>query len=184
MAVPVMLIVALVVGLAIGAFAGSKWSPAVAQAKQLRAELERLRQEHDGYRASVNAHFRKTADLVGQMTKSYAAVYDHLAGGARRFCDGETGDGELAFSPLPGSLAAPAIETDAEPPAEAPAAESAVADAASGDTAEGVDFVAQADDAPAESYDTAAEAATDFGDFATDEVAATPDETQDPSKNA
>ncbi len=179
MTVPVMMIVALVVGLAIGALAGSKWSPAVAQAKLLREELERLRKEHDGYRASVNAHFRKTADLVGQMTKSYAAVYDHLAGGARRFCDDEAGDGQLAFSPLPGSLAAPDIEADAGPSTEAAAPASPADEAAASEPA------AQDEDTVPQAFADEAQAPSGFDDFAVEEDAPVPDaDTEDPAKNA
>lgn len=104
----------LAVGLAIGFFAGRKASPAVAEAARLRAELERAAAEHEAYKTSVNVHFRKTADLVGDMTRSYAAVYDHLAVGARRFCDGGGGDAKIPFGPLPDALASPVIETAAE----------------------------------------------------------------------
>ena len=104
-------VVFLAAGAALGAAAGHFLSPSIGEANRLRAELERLRHEHDSYRASVNSHFRKTADLVGEMTKSYAAVYDHLAGGARRFCDDTGPDTAIPFEPLPGALASPVIET-------------------------------------------------------------------------
>jgi uncharacterized membrane-anchored protein YhcB (DUF1043 family) len=107
----VMNVVLVVVGGAIGAVAGHFASPSIGEAKRLRGELDRMLREHETYRASVDAHFRKTADLVGQMTKSYAAVYDHLAGGARTFCD-DSGPGQkLPFEPLPGALAWPVVET-------------------------------------------------------------------------
>lgn len=107
----VMNLVLVVAGIAVGAVAGHFASPSIGEAKRLHSELDRMRREHESYRDSINAHFRKTADLVGQMTKSYAAVYDHLAGGARTFCD-ETGPGQkLPFEPLPGELASPVVET-------------------------------------------------------------------------
>lgn len=103
-------LVALAVGVALGVFA----SPSVRRAKALRTELDELRREHEKYKGSVNQHFRKTADLVGHMTKSYAAVYDHLAGGAQAFCDGTDADSAVPFGPLPGVLASPAIDAEAE----------------------------------------------------------------------
>jgi uncharacterized membrane-anchored protein YhcB (DUF1043 family) len=111
-------VVFLVIGVAVGAAAGHFLSPAIGEAKRLRSDLERLQREHESYRSSVNSHFRKTADLVGQMTKSYAAVYDHLAGGARRFCDESGSDAAIPFEPLPGALASPVIETAADASAE------------------------------------------------------------------
>jgi|GEM_PF-2009964 len=90
-------------GLAIGYFA----FPKMRQAKQLRDELDRLRSEHETYKSGVSEHFEKTADLVGEMTKSYAAVYDHLAGGARRFCGDALADKALAFGPQLATLGKP-----------------------------------------------------------------------------
>lgn len=106
---------ALVLGVAIGLVAGYVLFPAIREAKVLRAQLDRALKEHEDYKASVNTHFRKTADLVGQMTRSYAAVYDHLATGARAFGGGESAGPEVPFGPLPGALASPVIETKAEP---------------------------------------------------------------------
>ena len=106
-----------VAGFGLGVAAGFFANPARARAKLLRAELDRALQEHQDYKSSVSTHFRKTADLVGQMTRSYAAVYDHLAGGARTFCDDSAAGTKIPFGPLPGELAAPVIETSV---AEAP----------------------------------------------------------------
>jgi len=120
----------LLAGVAIGALAGHFTSPAIGEAKRLRSDLDRVLHEQETYKASVNSHFRKTAELVGQMTKSYAAVYDHLAGGARTFCDDSGPEQKLPFEPLPGQLATPAIETGAEPVRASDAATDAAADAA------------------------------------------------------
>jgi uncharacterized membrane-anchored protein YhcB (DUF1043 family) len=120
----------LAAGVVIGLVAGYLAFPAIREAKRLRVELDRTLQEQESYKASVNSHFRKTAELVGEMTRSYAAVYDHLATGARNFCD-EAGDPQLPFAPLPGALASPVIETAA---VEEPAAEAPPADTATGDT--------------------------------------------------
>ncbi|MFN2377160.1 MAG: YhcB family protein [Candidatus Binatia bacterium] len=109
-----MSLVVLVVGIAVGLVVGRLTSPAVAEAARLRGEIDRTLREHETYKSSVNSHFRKTADLVGHMTKSYAAVYDHLASGARHFCsDGDSGT-QVPFGPLPGALASPVIDGAAE----------------------------------------------------------------------
>ena len=110
---PVLHIVLVVVGILLGAAGGYLAFPQIREAKRLRVQFEALMQEHESYKSSVNSHFRKTADLVGEMTKSYAAVYDHLAVGARRFCDDSSADSKLAFEPLPGALAPPTFEAAA-----------------------------------------------------------------------
>lgn len=114
-------------GVALGVLVGHFTSPSNGKAKRLRAELDQVLQDHEAYKASVGSHFRKTADLVTQMTRSYAAVYDHLAVGARQFCDGAGPETRIPFEPLPGALASPDIETVAaeEPAAGAQAAEDA-----------------------------------------------------------
>lgn len=105
----------LVIGVACGLAAGYLALPSVRRTRLLRAQLDQLLQEHQDYKSSVDTHFRKTADLVGDMTRSYAAVYDHLAGGARTFCDGAGAEKTLSFGPLPGVLASPVIDTAVEP---------------------------------------------------------------------
>jgi uncharacterized membrane-anchored protein YhcB (DUF1043 family) len=151
----------LAIGVAVGAAAGHFFSPAIGEAKRLRSDLERLQREHESYRSSVNSHFRKTADLVGQMTKSYAAVYDHLAGGARRFCDDSGADAMVSFEPLPGALASPVIETAADAASDAAparseelAARESQAGAMAGEPAERDALeVSAADGASADGYD-------------------------------
>lgn len=103
----------LAIGICLGLTLGYFAFPAIRQARRLREELESLRREHETYKAGVSEHFQKTADLVGEMTKSYAAVYDHLAGGARRFCGDALADNALAFGPQLTILAKPESETPA-----------------------------------------------------------------------
>ncbi|HEY2774790.1 MAG TPA: DUF1043 family protein [Candidatus Binatia bacterium] len=98
-------------GVGLGVGGGYLGFPAIKEARRLREELERNRREQQEYRTSVNSHFRKTAELVTEMTRSYAAVYDHLSSGARNFCD-TAGAAEVPFSPLPGTLGAPVIEAE------------------------------------------------------------------------
>ena len=75
-----------------------------------REELEEARAGHERWRESVSDHFVKTADLVGEMTRSYAAVYDHLASGAQRFAGEAFASRAVDFGPSPAALHAPAAE--------------------------------------------------------------------------
>lgn len=59
------------------------------RAKALEAEVGKLKAEFGSYREEVNDHFRTTADLVNNMTASYKAVYEHLAGGSQKLCSGD-----------------------------------------------------------------------------------------------
>ena len=42
------------------------------------------------YKASVNQHFEKTSELVGDLTQSYVKVYQHLAEGSEALGGGKT----------------------------------------------------------------------------------------------
>jgi len=69
-------------GLAIGKFllSGSR------KIRRLESEIEQMRRDHADYRARVSTHFHTTGELIGQMTASYKAVYDHLSEGAQVLC--------------------------------------------------------------------------------------------------
>jgi len=105
-------------GIATGLLLGYFMFPTMRQARRLRIELEQARHEQERFRASVSEHFLKTADLVGEMTRSYAAVYDHLAGGARRFCDDAPAAQRLAGAGSFAAIAAAHAEEEAESSAE------------------------------------------------------------------
>ncbi len=77
----------LVIGVALGLIAGIFVLPAAGRARRLQAEIEALRGDHDRYQRSVTDHFQTTAVLVGDLTSSYKAVYEHLASGARTLSD-------------------------------------------------------------------------------------------------
>jgi uncharacterized membrane-anchored protein YhcB (DUF1043 family) len=59
------------------------------QTARLQEELRELRKRFSDYREQVSAHFMRTSDLVQEMTRSYRAVYEHLASGARELCEDE-----------------------------------------------------------------------------------------------
>lgn len=164
-AVTGMNVLVLLLGVAIGLVAGYLLFPAIREAKVLREQLDRTLREHEEYKASVGTHFRKTADLVGQMTRSYAAVYDHLATGARTFGGGELAGPEVPFGPLPGALASPVIEAKAEP--AAPVVEAApVAEEATVESGPAVDAgtVALPTDTPPTNAPTGEESTSVAGD--------------------
>jgi len=96
-----------VVGLVIGRFA----LPGRRKIKRLETEIEQLRREHADYRVRVSTHFHKTGELIGQMTASYKAVYDHLSDGAQTLCAGDALAGP-AF-PVPRLILADNIEVAA-----------------------------------------------------------------------
>ena len=109
---------AVVAGIAIGLVAGYLTFPAIREAKRLREQLDTTLREHEDYRSSVDSHFRKTGELIGEMTRSYAAVYDHLATGARTFASGPAAETALPFGASPRVLVSPVVETtgsDASP---------------------------------------------------------------------
>jgi hypothetical protein len=57
--------------------------PGPKRVRKLEEQLEKAHKEHQAYRSNVTTHFQKTAELVGKMTESYKAVYDHLAYGSQ-----------------------------------------------------------------------------------------------------
>jgi len=83
-------IIALVAGALIGALAYRMLAPSVKEAGKVKTELDDAKEELNGYRASVNQHFGKTAKLVNELTQNYVRVYQHLADGAQTLGDSRT----------------------------------------------------------------------------------------------
>ena len=54
---------------------------------QLEKELDSLKGEQLQMKDHLQQHFLQTADLTKNMTSSYKALYDHLAGGASQFTE-------------------------------------------------------------------------------------------------
>ena len=96
-------VVALAVGILIGRFTGngrqavlelkSKLESAnkereLAQASvdAAKDEINRTREQLDGYRGEVVEHFTGTSQLLRDLTHQYREVYDHLAKGASSLC--------------------------------------------------------------------------------------------------
>lgn len=122
-------------GFAVGLLFAMFALPAGRRAKALQAELTELKQSHETYREEVSGHFQKSSELFADMTHSYKAVYDHLAGGAQSLCDAPDPGTAVAFrasrlieiDDKGEPVARPRPEAEAEAPesAKAAAAESA-----------------------------------------------------------
>lgn len=54
--------------------------------RELEERLQATQAELDAYRAKVNQHFQKTAELFEDMTDRYRAVYQHMASSAQALC--------------------------------------------------------------------------------------------------
>lgn len=82
--------------------------------RQLRAELNDLKERFTDYREQVTQHFMQTSSLVQEMTESYRAVYQHLASGAQYLCNvdtrttrlGQAKTGKIDASPAAGAIPA------------------------------------------------------------------------------
>ena len=83
-------IIALVVGVMIGALAYRLLAPSVKKAGKIKTERDSAREELDTYKASVNQHFNKTSELVNDLTQDYVKVYQHLADGSQTLGDSKS----------------------------------------------------------------------------------------------
>jgi hypothetical protein len=83
-----------ILGLLLGIGLGSIVTYALAsrnnRTRKLQRELHQLTEHFTDYRDQVSQHFMHTSDLVKEMTRSYRAVYEHLATGAHHLCTDET----------------------------------------------------------------------------------------------
>lgn len=73
--------------------------------QNLQSDLDQLAERFTEYREQVGQHFMHTSDLVQEMTRSYRAVYEHLATGAYHLC-GEQADTPSLGHQSPDTLAA------------------------------------------------------------------------------
>jgi len=76
-------------GLAVGWTMGTRKRGNRDQIIELETRLERALESRADYEADVAEHFGQTAQLLNKLTNDYRAVYNHLASGADKLCDGE-----------------------------------------------------------------------------------------------
>jgi uncharacterized membrane-anchored protein YhcB (DUF1043 family) len=83
----VIAIIAAAVGTALGYIVYQYLHPVPRRNRELEQQLHALQEQHKNYRYDVNAHFNKTADLLGLLANSYREVHNHLARGSLELCD-------------------------------------------------------------------------------------------------
>jgi len=81
-------LIALGAGLAVGWTLGIRKRSKRDVILDLENRLERALESRADYEAEVAEHFSTTAQLLNRMTDDYRAVYNHLATGADKLCDG------------------------------------------------------------------------------------------------
>jgi uncharacterized membrane-anchored protein YhcB (DUF1043 family) len=125
------------VGLGVGVLVGRRSSEGADRARALQAELdaqrlelervqgeklalggeiERARQEAEGYRTRVVEHFYGTSEQLRALTLRYRELFEHLADGARDLCP-------EASNALQAGLELPALSEGADPAEVAPPVE-------------------------------------------------------------
>lgn len=82
-------LLALGAGLAVGWTMGTRKRSNRDVVQELESRLERALESRADYEAEVAEHFGQTAQLLNKLTDDYRAVYNHLAAGADKLCDGE-----------------------------------------------------------------------------------------------
>lgn len=102
-------IVALGAGLAIGWTMGIRRKSKRDVIIDLENRLEKALESRADYEAEVAEHFAQTAQLLNRMTEDYRAVYNHLATGADKLCDGAVS--------IPPAMLTASSDDDAEIPA-------------------------------------------------------------------
>ena len=73
-------------GIGLGAIVTYTLGARNSRTHKLQRELDQLAERFTDYRDQVGQHFMHTSDLVKEMTRSYRAVYEHLATGAHHLC--------------------------------------------------------------------------------------------------
>ena len=91
--------VLLVAGVLIGYLGGLLVGRYLGSGKRTERDLAILQSELDAYKQEVKQHFATSADLFGNLTDSYRAVYEHMAGTADKLCEEAPLDNRLGFSP-------------------------------------------------------------------------------------
>ena len=90
-------ILCLALGMVLGSIVTYLATARYGRNRELREELNHLKERFTDYREQVTQHFMRTSELVQEMTQSYRAVYEHLASGAQNLCSDELETAYLDF---------------------------------------------------------------------------------------
>lgn len=119
---PPMLVLVATALVALGIGLGAGWNLASRKRSKrdvimdLENRLERALESRADYEAEVAEHFSQTADLLNKLTSDYRAVYNHLASGADKLCDGEVTIPPAALSQARDEAEVPAHMADVMQP--------------------------------------------------------------------
>ncbi len=82
-------IVALLIGLGVGALIGRRSSADSRRYREVERKLDQVMQDKRAYEDEVVEHFTRSAKLLNNLTDSYREVHNHLAAGASELCHGQ-----------------------------------------------------------------------------------------------
>ena len=85
-------------GIAVGFAINFYLNPDNKRSEKLEQELDQLKRETEQYRGEVAEHFKRTSELVQEMTSSYKNVYEHLASGSANLCTDAIKEPPLDFA--------------------------------------------------------------------------------------
>jgi uncharacterized membrane-anchored protein YhcB (DUF1043 family) len=100
-------LIAAIIGIFIGYLMGRRGAPGSEENRELKRELQTLRDERVRFEQRVNAHFSDTAGKLNALTENYKAVYAQIASGAADLCSSSA-------APRFDALAAPAAGNGAD----------------------------------------------------------------------
>jgi uncharacterized membrane-anchored protein YhcB (DUF1043 family) len=87
----VMALIALVVGVGLGALIARRYSFDGRKQRELEQSVNQLLQQQKNYQHEVAMHFTDTARLLNNLAESYRDVHNHLASGASELCADDAG---------------------------------------------------------------------------------------------
>lgn len=80
-------IITFVAGIIVGGVLYHFMQPGQAKSKELKSELDELRDEHISLQEKVSDHFSKTSELINKLSDDYTAIQKHLSTGAEEFAN-------------------------------------------------------------------------------------------------
>jgi hypothetical protein len=84
--------IGLVVGGAAGAIFGRSLGPNAQDVRDADRIAKQKRDEADAVRREVDSHFEQTAQIMGEVTKAYRRLYEHMAKSTQRLAPRRTED--------------------------------------------------------------------------------------------